>query len=106
MAESVRTPLMEATLATLLEGKKYKTLRDILTTMHAADIASIFDQLTEEQLPRLFRLLPKELAAETFVEMDQDSQELLIRGFSDTELKSIVDELYVDDAVDIVEECS
>jgi len=95
---------MEATLATLLEGKKYKTLRDILTTMHAADIASIFDQLTEEQLPRLFRLLPKELAAETFVEMDQDSQELLIRGFSDTELKSIVDELYVDDAVDIVEE--
>ena len=104
MAESVRTPLMEATLATLLEGKKYKTLRDILTTMHAADIASIFDQLTEEQLPRLFRLLPKELAAETFVEMDQDSQELLIRGFSDTELKSIVDELYVDDAVDIVEE--
>ena len=104
MAETVHTPLMEATLTTLLEGKKYATLRDILTTMHAADIASIFDQLSEEQLPRLFRLLPKELAAETFVEMDQDSQELLIRGFSDTELKNIVNELYVDDAVDIVEE--
>ena len=104
MADSVTTPLMEATLKTLLEGKKYATLRDILTTMHAADIASIFDQLSEVQLPRLFRLLPKELAAETFVEMDQDSQELLIRGFSDTELKSIIDELYVDDAVDLVEE--
>ena len=52
----------------------------------------------------MFRLLPKELAAETFVEMDPDAQELLIRGFSDSELREVLDELYVDDAVDIVEE--
>lgn len=52
----------------------------------------------------LFRLLPKELAAETFVEMAPEAQELLIQGFSDNELKEVVDELYVDDAVDIVEE--
>ena len=52
----------------------------------------------------MFRLLPKELAAETFVEMEPDAQELLIRGFSDSELREVLDELYVDDAVDIVEE--
>ncbi|MCF0120399.1 MAG: magnesium transporter, partial [Oscillospiraceae bacterium] len=60
--------------------------------------------IDEEKLPLLFRLLPKELAAETFVEMNSDSQELLIRGFSDNELKEVVDELYVDDAADIIEE--
>ena len=52
----------------------------------------------------LFRLLPKELAAETFVEMDEDAEEMLITGFSDNELKEVIDELYVDDAVDLVEE--
>ncbi len=52
----------------------------------------------------LFRLLPKEQAAETFVEMEPDAQELLIQGFSDRELKEVVDELYLDDAVDLVEE--
>ncbi len=102
MAES--TFSLETTFTTLLESKKYSTLRDILVTMNPADIAALFDDLAENTLPLLFRLLPKELAAETFVEMDSDSQELLIRGFSDNELKEVVDELYVDDAVDIVEE--
>ncbi|MBR2281860.1 MAG: magnesium transporter, partial [Spirochaetales bacterium] len=57
-----------------------------------------------DQLPIMFRLLPKDVAADTFVEMDPDNQELLIKGFSDTELKQVLDELYVDDAADIVEE--
>ncbi len=104
MAETTNTLILETTLQSLLENKKYFTLRDILMTMHAADIATIFDALDEAHLPLLFRLLPKELAAETFVEMEPDAQELLIRSFSDNELKEIVDELYVDDAVDIVEE--
>ncbi|MBQ6540827.1 MAG: magnesium transporter [Oscillospiraceae bacterium] len=91
-------------MTTLLEGKKYTTLRDILVTMNAADIAVLFESMPEEKLPLLFRLLPKELAADTFVEMEADSQEMLIKGFSDAELKEVVDELYVDDAVDIVEE--
>ena len=55
-------------------------------------------------LPLLFRLLPKEPAAELFVELEPDVQEMLIRGFSNTELKEVLDELYLDDAVDIVEE--
>ena len=72
--------------------------------MNPADIAALFDDLEDDALPLLFRLLPKEQAAETFVEMDEDMQELLILGFSDTELKEVVDELYVDDAVDLIEE--
>jgi len=95
---------VESTLDALLAEKKYPTIRDILITMNPADIASVFDSMEEERLPLLFRLLPKELAAETFVEMEPDAQELLIRGFSDFELREVVDELYVDDAVDIVEE--
>ena len=102
MAE--HTVIMETTLRKLLGEKKYSTLRDILVTMNPADIAAIFDELEEDRLPLLYRLLPKELAADVFVEMDQEAQELLIRGFSDSELKEVIDELFVDDAVDIVEE--
>ena len=95
---------VESTLTALLSEKKYATIRDILITMNPSDIASIFDELAEERLPLLFRLLPKEQAAETFVEMEPDAQEMLIRGFSDSELREVLDELYVDDAVDLVEE--
>ena len=95
---------LQKTLTMLLDEKKYHSLRDILSTMNPADIAAIFDDLDQARLPLLFRLLPKELAAETFVEMEPEAQELLIQGFSDSELKEVIDELYVDDAVDIVEE--
>ena len=95
---------MEETILKLLGEKKYATLRDILITMNPSDIAAVFDELTEDRLPLLYRLLPKELAADTFVEMEPEAQELLIRGFSDSELKEVIDELYMDDAVDIVEE--
>lgn len=95
---------LKKSIKALAEEKKYATLRDILTTMNAADVASLFEDMTEETVPLLYRLLPKELAADTFVEMDPDTQEMLIRGFSDNELKEVVDELYVDDAVDLVEE--
>jgi len=102
MAE--RFEIVEKALLSLLEGKKYATLRDILVTMNPTDIAGLFDDLEEKQIPLMYRLLPKELAAETFVEMEPDAQELLIRSFSDNELKEVLDELYVDDAADIVEE--
>ena len=95
---------VEKTLRLLLDDKKYHSLRDILSTMNPSDIAAIFDDMNESRLPLLFRLLPKELAADAFVEMEPEGQELLIRGFSDSELKELIDELYVDDAVDIVEE--
>ncbi len=102
MAEYTCT--MERTIALLLEEKKYMTLRDILVTMNPSDVAALFEALPEDRLPLLFRLLPKEQAAETFVEMEPEAQQLLIHGFSDTELKQVVDELYVDDAVDLIEE--
>ena len=92
------------TIKVLLEEKKYATLRDILTTMKPFDIAAVFEELQDEKTPILFRILPKELAAETFVEMDEDTQEFLIHGFSDSELKDVVDELFIDDAVDLIEE--
>ena len=102
MAE--HTLMMETTLRKLLDEKKFSTLREILITMNPSDIAAVMDELEVERLPLLYRLLPKELAAEVFVEMEQESQELLIRGFSDSELKEVLDELFVDDAVDIIEE--
>ena len=102
MAE--RFEIVETTLVRMLEEKKYITLRDILVTMNPSDIAAVFSGLEENQIPLLFRLLPKEQAADTFVEMEPEAQELLIRSFSDNELKQIVDELYVDDAADLVEE--
>ena len=102
MAE--RFEILEKTLIQMLEDKKYATLRDILVTMNPSDIAGIFLDLEEKQIPPLYRLLPKELAADTFVEMEPDAQELLIRGFSDNELKEVIDEMFVDDAADLVEE--
>ena len=102
MAE--RFEIVEKAIGKMLEDKKYTTLRDILITMNPSDIAAVFTGLDEARIPLLFRLLPKELAAETFVEMESDAQELLIQGFSDSELKEVLDELYVDDAADLVEE--
>ena len=95
---------VEGTLKALLDGKKYSTLKDILATMNGVDIAAVLEEIPEEKIPLLFRLLPKELAAETFVEMNPDLQELLIKGFSDKELREVIAELYVDDAADLVEE--
>ena len=95
---------IEKTILTLLDEKKYQTLKDILVTMEPSDIVAVFEELKEEKVPLLFRLLPKETAAEVFAELEPDWQELLIKGFSDTELKEVVNELYVDDAADLVDE--
>lgn len=103
MAENKKAELGEM-LMSLIENKKFASLRDEMKTMHAADIAAVLEECKKEQAPLIFRLLPKELAAETFAQMDEDRQALLIQSFSDSELKEVVDELYVDDAVDLVEE--
>jgi len=102
MAE--RFEIVQRAILAMLEDKKYATLRDILSTMNPSDVAGLFKDLEDKQIPIMFRLLPKDTAAETFVEMEPDDQELLIRGFSDNELKEVLDELYVDDAADLVEE--
>ncbi len=67
-------------------------------------MVSIFEEVPERDLLVVFRILPKELAAEVFVEMDSDMQQLLIEAFSDKELKEVVDELFMDDTVDIIDE--
>ena len=99
-----RFEIVEKTILSMLEEKKYTALRDVLNTMNPADIAEIFSELEQRQIPLLFRLLPKELAAEAFAEMEPEEQEVLIQGFSDSELKELLDELYDDDAADLVEE--
>ena len=88
----------------LLEQKKYHELKSMLADMNEADIASVLMELPQETLPLVYRILPKELAADVFVNMESDAQEFLIKAFSDTELREVLDELYVDDAVDIIEE--
>ena len=91
-------------LSELLEGKKYYDIKSALAEIPAPDIAELFYDIDEAQHSILFRLLSKELAAETFVEMDTDHQEGLIQRLSDRELSDILDELYIDDTVDIIEE--
>ena len=87
-----------------IESKQYAVLRDLFLPLEPADIADLLEECGEEHMPLLYRLLPKETAAEVFVELESDSQEMLINGFSNTELKEVLDELYLDDAVDIIEE--
>ena len=101
---AVQSIHFDKTIKSLLDEKKYQTLKDILVTMEPADIAAVFEELDEGRVPLLFRLLPKETAAETFAELEAPHQELLIRGFSDRELHELVNELYVDDAADLVDE--
>ncbi|MBO4265371.1 MAG: magnesium transporter [Clostridia bacterium] len=95
---------IEQTLSKLIEEKKYPTIKDILVTMNPMDIASVLQNTDSADMTKLFRLLPKETAAECFVEMEPDYQEELISCFSDKELTEVINELYVDDAADLVEE--
>ena len=95
---------MQEEIFELIEGKKYARLREQLSDMNPADIAQILEDVPERELPVIFRILPKELAAEVFVEMDSEMQQLLIEAFSDTELREVMDELFMDDTVDIIDE--
>ena len=102
--ETTSTVTLQDTIETLLKSKKYATLRDILTTMNPVDIAAIFEELQDEKMPLLYRLLPKDIAADTFVEMDDETQKFLIHSLSDTELKEVLDDMFLDDVVDMIEE--
>lgn len=88
----------------LLSQKNYVKIKAMVTDLYPADLASLLETLSPRDITLLFRLLPKELAAETFTFMDSDTQMHLISGFSDRELREILDEIFVDDAVDIIEE--
>ena len=88
----------------LLRTRQYAKLKELLEVLNPADIATLFEDLKANEIILLFRLLPKDLAAETFVEMEPEHQQALIDDFNDSELKEVVDELYIDDAVDLIEE--
>lgn len=95
---------MTEIIAKLLEEKNFAKLREILSEEKPADLAITFSEVPIEKLLLLFRILPKELAAETFVEMDSDMQKHLIETFTDAELEEVISELFLDDTVDIIEE--
>ena len=95
---------LEEQIFELIENRRFVQLKNVLSEMQPADIAEIFDEAKDKDIPVLFRILPKELAAEVFVEFDTDRQELLLNAFSDSELREVLDELFMDDAADIVDE--
>ena len=95
---------MKDKVLTLLVEHNFSKLRSLLGNMNATDLSVLLTQIPESTLTVVFRLLPKDLASETFVEMDPDSQQHLITAFSDPELKEVLDKLFVDDTVDIIEE--
>lgn len=88
----------------LLENRQYKELKTELENMHPVDIAEILEELDEKQVLLIFRLLCKDEAAETFTEMNSDMQEMLINALTDSEIKEVMDEMYLDDTVDVLEE--
>ena len=89
----------------LYQKKQISQLKALLNELNPADIAQLLEALDDEKTRVFFfRMLTKENAADTFVEFDSDTQENLIRAFSDTELRAVLDEIYVDDAADIIEE--
>jgi len=88
----------------LLEEKDYISLRKMFVDAQPADMAVLFGEINEDDVPILFRLLPKNLAADSFAFMEPEVQEMLIGVFSDKELTSVLDRLFVDDMVDIIEE--
>lgn len=88
----------------LITERKYTRLKEMLADVNPADMVEIFDAVDKKYTLLLFRVLPKELAAETFAYMDTDTQRALIEAFTDMELREIVNELFLDDTVDIIEE--
>lgn len=94
----------------LLRERRIKDLRQRLSEENPVDIAAAIDELvddeklTREELLLLFRVTPKDIASDAFVEMEHDTQQLLITGFNDTELREVLNDLFLDDAVDIIEE--
>ena len=93
MAEQINLDEMRNNVNELLDSREFGRIRVLFTAMEPADIAELLGEIDEQRLPILFRILPKELAAETFVEMDSDEQELLINAFSERELHDVVEEL-------------
>ncbi len=87
-----------------IKNKKIKDLREFLENINSADFPNILENVDEDKTIIIYRLLTKEKAAEVFVELDHDDQEKLINFLTDTEIKNVMNEIYMDDAVDLIEE--
>lgn len=98
------TQLTAQEIVALMDARRLGALREKLEEMQVEDIAELFFELPEPYHARFFRILHKEKAAEVFAEMDPDLQESLITSFTDQELKSVLDEMFLDDTVDLIEE--
>ena len=90
-------------IESLLESHNYYAIKELIKDMEPADLSLVFEEFPKK-IATLFRLLPKDLAAETFVEMESENQEALLSSFTDNEMKEVMEELYIDDTVDIIEE--
>ena len=88
----------------LLQQRQYKAVRSILDVMNEVDIASLLSELDDKELALAFRLIPKDKAAEVFANMESSIQTYLVEMFSEKELKELLDDLYMDDTVDLLEE--
>lgn len=94
----------EEEILQLLQNKSFAVLKPLLAEMNEIDLAKIFEHVQEEDLPVLFRILPKDLAADMFAEIDRDTQEALLKKLTDREIKDVMGGLFLDDTVDLVEE--
>lgn len=91
-------------ILTMLEERQFKELKDELENMHPVDVAELLEEVEERQMILIFRLLQKDEAAEVFTEMESDLREVLLNALTDSEIKEFMDEMYLDDAVDVLEE--
>ncbi len=88
----------------LLESKQYTKLRQTLAAMNTADIAAIMDDMENEDSLKMFRILPKDIAADVFADLEIEDQQYIIQSLSDKEAGNIIDNLMADDATDLLEE--
>jgi magnesium transporter len=79
-------------------------LKSLLTDMNTVDIAEVFDELDRDKIIQLFRILPKSIASDVFAYVDNDKQQVIVEALTDAEIGEIMNKLFVDDAVDFIEE--
>ena len=101
--EETKLSITEQTL-TYIENRQYTLLKNYLSELNAADIAAALEEINDRDLPLVFRILPKDEAADTFAYMESDTRRKLIDSFSDKELREVLDDLYLDDTVNLIEE--
>ncbi len=87
-----------------IENKKFAKLKPILAELNPVDVSEILNDIDEEKVAIIFRLLPKKLATDVFVELDNDAQQIVIKAFTDSELSNIINDMFLDDTADIIEE--